>query len=368
MDNVQIYKRTGRAISLTFMAVATNPEDFDEMWFAINKLVTLVYPQYSRGTQRQSSAGDKFIMPFSQIPTASPLIRLRVGDLFTSNRNPASERRNFGIGTESFKSAPAAPPEPTLGFEIPALSVGGEVTQQDIEKAIKDNGLLPSINPLLGPTVGIKAGSILKEVDGKASVEFKQTTKAKITSVDVLEKAKKDLEQGSWVYVVEVQESTDTNLAGKKFTATIANFTALPSSLIPQEMPFLDPTSGVGGSIIRSFDAAGGEGLAGMISQLDFDWMLNTMLWDVDDGRRAPMGCKITISFTPIHDYQLGLNDSGEINAPAYMVGNNTRQYFAKSSISEQVARSDTKSKIEDAKKALEKSKSTSDAKPPESP
>ena len=360
MDNVQIYKRTGRAISLTFMAVATNPEDFDEMWFAINKLVTLVYPQYSRGSQRQSSDGSKFIMPFSQIPTASPLIRLRVGDLFTSNRNSASERRIFGIGTDSFEGVEEPPVEDL--FAIPALPIGGEVTEDQISGAGKDNSILPAINPLLGLTVGIKKGSVLENKDGGSKFAFKETTKAKVTLINPLEKAKRDLENGSWVYEVEVQEHPDKKLVGQTFYATVNNLVAI-RSVTEQASDFMDREKGIAGAIVRSFDAASGEGLAGMITQLDFDWMLNTMLWDTVDGRKAPMGCKITISFTPIHDYQLGLNDNGEINAPAYMVGNNIRQYFNKQSLKEEISSAATAAAIEIGKKSEENATSTADAK-----
>jgi hypothetical protein len=81
------------------MVVATNPNDFDEMWWKINKLITLIYPQYSPGTLM--SYGDdnqKITAPFSQIPTASPLIRLRLGDLLKSNYSKFSLARLFGLG------------------------------------------------------------------------------------------------------------------------------------------------------------------------------------------------------------------------------------------------------------------------------
>lgn len=367
MDNVQIYKRTGRSISLTFMAVATNKEDFDEMWFAINKLVTLVYPQYSRGSQRQSSDGSKFIMPFSQIPTASPLIRLRVGDLFASNRNPATERRIFGIGTDSFEAASAAVAS-TSDFPPPLpIPIGGNITEEQISEAGKDNGLLPAINPLLGYTVGIKAGSKLKNSDDGSKYEFKRNTKVQVSNIDLLQKAEKGLLDSPWVYIVTVAEHPDTSVVGKKYYAEVSQFMEY-NDAVEQGNDFMNRDTGLAGAIVRSFDSAGGEGLAGMITQLDFDWMLNTMLWETDQGDRAPMGCKITISFTPIHDYQLGLNDGGEINAPAYMVGKNIRDYFSKQTVVEAAASPATKEFIETASKAKEKASSTSDAKLPSEP
>jgi len=361
MDNVQIYKRTGRSISLTFMAVATNPEDFDEMWFAINKLVTLVYPQYSRGSQRESTTGDKFIMPFSQIPTASPLIRLRVGDLITSNRNPITERRNFGVGTESFSPKPEAASAATsspAASQIPGPSPTVEALKERFAKAHKegDTGIIPALR--FSPsqdTVLIDPENVRKKLRVKDSIYrlklTSQTIRGKITGAAPLEKAKNGLEEGSWVYTVEITEDLEnpkhqgqtvyatiqdlkpdvSQLSRAKADERLTNADAEANASYADITKFMDRESGTAGPIIRAFDSAGGEGLAGMITQLDFDWLLNTMLWDTTEGRRAPMGCKITIGFTPIHDHQIGLTDMGEISAPAYMVGKNIRDYFQKS-------------------------------------
>lgn len=72
-------------------------------------------------------------------------------------------------------------------------------------------------------------------------------------------------------------------------------------------------------SIVRSFRSAGGRGLAGFIDSMAFDWMAGT--WDTSDGRKAPKMCKVTISFTPIHDITPGLDANGQNRAPIYPVG-----------------------------------------------
>ena len=96
IDKVKIYQSTERSINLDFWLVSTSPKDFDSMWFTVNKLITLLYPQWSMGKRVQ--AGDKhFIMPFSQIPTASPMIRLRVGDVIRGNYTRFNLARLFGI-------------------------------------------------------------------------------------------------------------------------------------------------------------------------------------------------------------------------------------------------------------------------------
>ena len=96
IDNVHIYKDTDRSISVSWVMFATSRKDFDSLWFSVNKLITMIYPQWSKG--KRVRAGDhKFIQPFSQIPTASPVIRLRVGDVIRSNYSRYNLAKLFGI-------------------------------------------------------------------------------------------------------------------------------------------------------------------------------------------------------------------------------------------------------------------------------
>ena len=99
IDDVKIYKSTKRSINLDFIIASTNKFDFDEMWWKINKLVTLVYPQWDRGTLIVNlGVPPLFIQPFSQSPKAAPLIRLRIGDLVKSNFSRFALGRLFGLG------------------------------------------------------------------------------------------------------------------------------------------------------------------------------------------------------------------------------------------------------------------------------
>jgi hypothetical protein len=101
VDPIQIYKSTQRSLSFSFYIVATSPEDFDEMWYKINKLTTMVYPQYDQGVQVEA-AGKKphhiFTVPFSQVPTGTPITRVRIGDVIKSNYSKFNLARIFGIG------------------------------------------------------------------------------------------------------------------------------------------------------------------------------------------------------------------------------------------------------------------------------
>ena len=116
LEAAQIYGGGSRSIGVSFTMVAMNPGDFDEMYVKINKLTTLVYPQWSRGTLMQQG-DNKFVQPFSQVPTASPLCRIRVGDLFTSNYSKKAMARMMGIEEAEFvyeiPEYVPDPPEPT---------------------------------------------------------------------------------------------------------------------------------------------------------------------------------------------------------------------------------------------------------------
>jgi len=135
MDSVQIYQKTTRKIGLSFYVAATSPSDFNEMWFAVNRLVSMVYPQWSVGNQRKDAEGNTFIQPFSQTPTASPVIRMRLGELFKSNYSKIGIERLFGLATEMFMLAVDVGEANAAIREKMALAAN--VAAADLARAIK---------------------------------------------------------------------------------------------------------------------------------------------------------------------------------------------------------------------------------------
>ncbi len=101
-DPVQMYSSTTRTISLSFTVVATSRDDFDEMWYKINRLIASTYPKYTKGQSvNNSKNGDvTFEQPFSQVIGATPITRLRVGDVVKSNYSRFNLARFFGVGSE----------------------------------------------------------------------------------------------------------------------------------------------------------------------------------------------------------------------------------------------------------------------------
>jgi hypothetical protein len=99
-DKVQTHRGTTRTVTVSFKMVATNEDDHSVMWYKLNKLVTMIYPQWTQG--REVNVDNvRFIQPFSQIPGASPVVRLRLGDLFKTNFSKMAVARLFGATTLS---------------------------------------------------------------------------------------------------------------------------------------------------------------------------------------------------------------------------------------------------------------------------
>jgi len=128
MDPVQVYKTTSRSLTFTFFVASTSKEDFNEMWWKINKLTTLVYPQWTEGTRVSTEVDgsiDKstFIQPFSQILGSSPIIRLRIGDVIKSNYSNFNLARIFGIGNSNISPKISISDSPVIG----SLAKAGDV-------------------------------------------------------------------------------------------------------------------------------------------------------------------------------------------------------------------------------------------------
>lgn len=100
IEPVKSYKSTQRKISMSFIVAALDPADFNTMWYKINKLTTLLYPQYTPGKKLIAGDDYTFTKPFTQAIGASPMIRLRLGNLFRSNYSKFNLAGIFGLHHE----------------------------------------------------------------------------------------------------------------------------------------------------------------------------------------------------------------------------------------------------------------------------
>jgi hypothetical protein len=279
IENVQTYKDTKRSVGCTFHIVGMNPRDFDYMYWQINKLTTMVYPQWSEGRKMNGKVNGTdfaFAQPFSQIPTATPVIRLRVGDLIRSNYSRFNLKRLFGY--------------------------------QDTEKKQSRS----KINS--GTTFYTISPGRYSNVDGTAEYKLEKTVTAIKDPVK------------SQVYYDNVFKIISA--PGDPFAANVsivvdarnyAEFKAESYDSSGNVTEFYDPGQN---SVIRSFETTAGMGLAAVVTQLGFTWMDG--LWGVGEdgpGNRAPRSCKVQMSFEPIHDIAPGLDHDGFNRAPIYPVG-----------------------------------------------
>jgi hypothetical protein len=126
IDPVLSYNSTKRSINLTFFVAATSKDDFDEMWWKINKITTLVYPKWTEGTRVTNSSDSTFIVPFSQVISSSPMIRLRIGDVIKGNYSKFNLARIFGVGNTDINPAPVSDASISLGSGGAAMGAAAD--------------------------------------------------------------------------------------------------------------------------------------------------------------------------------------------------------------------------------------------------
>jgi hypothetical protein len=337
IGKVYAYKNTNRSIQCSFKVVATNKNDFHEMWLKINKLLMLIYPQYSAGRQVTTGEGvakTSFIQPFSQIITSSPVIRMRLGDLIKSNFSDFDLARLFGVGTEQFKIGES--------FKIPTVkgslddikkSLKNKIVNRFMNYEFEENDKFMLNNPESTASPRNSAERILKYEKGKGSPKIGSRIGIKIVSripgtgkkyiikldppvPNITQRLIADFTGAKPGYVTPDAEYMNQLLT--KETGAASLLTEDPSQeTFAQVKDFFDPEKN---PVVKSFDSVKGQGLAGVIKRLSFDW--TEAVWETEGlNNRAPIMCKIDIDFAPIYDINPGLDSSGAPIGMPYNVG-----------------------------------------------
>ncbi len=283
IDDVRHYVDTTRNVNITFTLAAMSKEDHDLMWYQINKIVSMVYPQFSEGFKLKEviddGNGKKFVdnpdglqYPFTQVPTASPLIRIRLGDILKSNYSKHAIQKIHG--------KPEASTEDTYQKQI---------------------YLLPGEYRLQG------GGIIFNE-----SLRRLNNADEKTLSFIVNPKNLKKIKKSEIIY--DKKKDVITYLS-KKLSTQNSN----------RRREFNDYTkayvgNNVNNPVTAAYETTFGKGLAGFITMLDVNY--NDQLWETEvEGSKAPKLVKITINFAPIHDIPPGLDADGAMRAPVYNAG-----------------------------------------------
>ena len=353
------------------------------MWFKINKLVTLLYPQYTKGrTVKGQSGGDgesSFVMPFSQIMAGSPMIRLRIGDVIKTNYSRFNLSRLFGLGTESFAPSDVSSEDDLKQLEA-ALSKSGDRSTA-IMSAVKELVSLaktkPDISDLRTASSGLKPGDVvrlsypnvryldkaeglLSEAFGGFAAAFQPPNRFYLPYRDIYAKVTAGslsaggllgtaLGNKNVVYDVDLYASFEdavagtTKLVNASYKLNHADATIIPAGLslvreqlkaataISDSRPFnkkyKDAVNAFlqggpnGNAVVRAFEESGGKGLPGFVSRVGFNWINREYPWEVDPGSRAPKMVEVSVSFEPTHDIAPGLDHQGYNRAPVYQVG-----------------------------------------------
>ena len=72
---------------------------------------------------------------------------------------------------------------------------------------------------------------------------------------------------------------------------------------------------------VRAYESTKGRGLAGVLGNIQFNWLDEGFTWETDYNSRAPKGVQVSLSMNVIHDIAPGLDHSGYNRAPLYNVG-----------------------------------------------
>jgi hypothetical protein len=362
IDDVKSYVKTTRNINLTFIIAATSEADHDLMWFQVNKIVAMVYPQWSDAFEVASKDNktSEFKYPFTQVPTASPLIRLRVGDVIKSNYSRTNLSRLHGIGdrdqdkgiTDNKKKEEAQESIKELNTLIKRYNkaekifmknkILGRFNKKNSKKLLNIEDASARIDQLqnvitkyyLQPGLYRTASSGLLDDLGLGGL-----TKPKMKSIKIDHEVliKNDFTKNLDFPVIEINEGS---YKGSSVVADISKIRVLnPDPLVKDKKDssaFLKDTNKImqpetdgksNNPITRAYESGMSRGLAGFITNLDVGY--NESTWETSRiGSKAPMMVKINIGFSPIHDIPPGLDHNGMLRAPVYNVGRINNQFF----------------------------------------
>ena len=335
LGKIYKWKNTTRTVSLSFYVVSTNPQDFDEMWFKINKLVSLTMPQYTEGRELNTSSeanatdGIKFIQPFSQTPAASPMVRMRLGDLFTTNYSKLDIARMFGVGNDNL-------------FGLDNRSASSEARRVNSNQLSIDAMKKDMNQGKFGQSIDYslqQAFFCYRELNNGTKLfrPMESVENIKETEVD-----KPMIILPAGTVIGGYLGADEKNPGAEKFASNRSfMFNGMPGSLLQiaegyiQQTINSNPNTPISASadqraiqnflnsnenpIFKAFDSTAGEGMAGFVSSVKFKIEPDT--WSTDDGRKAPKILSINLGFLPIFDINPGLDSNGFMIGAPYNVG-----------------------------------------------
>jgi hypothetical protein len=372
VEPIKIYKGTTRKISFSFFIAAVSYSDFDWMWAKINKLLTLIYPQYTEGRMLEAKEGDKtfkFVQPFSQMMSASPMIRLRVGNLIRSNYTNWAMEDMMGANLDDTflldkkiayidegeqKDAILSPvlfdfdKDKVKANYLDVVNTYSEIIAGYLKsKEKKINSILiegfaderGSDTYNLGLSKR-RADNVYDKIFQALEDIFPNNSNNDETNMSIFVSKAKTIGSGRTIkFGPKKEEGPEGWTQNRRVNVTIfwdyaedykmkkmddilkANLEIKEDGRKKRDALIFDFMNPNTNSIIKTFkDAGAGGGLAGFIESLNLEWVNTQTTWDVDPGRKAPKMCKVQVEFAPIHDISPGINAQGNNRAPIYRV------------------------------------------------
>ena len=355
-DPIQLYSSTSRQVGVTFKLVPYNEEDFDQIWLTVNKLIAMCYPQYSLGRFRSLEGKDSkmFIQPFSQVQAASPVVRLRVGDLFRSNYSKSGLAALFGASNidQITKNKDEAKKNQQVTQKRQELAEAEKKAYAKLQKMLgkmKTGGQeeLAGLSGIIQIAKGAKVSKIASIVTiaavGKKTRRTQRGFYRLGSPAGIIQTPPSSLVQngnkwkatvtadtkegGQGIYAVDVANieldpaRAKTRVASMCVaqhealkTATQANATQF--TFVNKE--FFDKDKN---PVVRAFETTRGRGLAGVITSLDLDYGLADNTFEISPGRRAPKMITVSLRLAVIHDLPLGLDYNGDLRNPSHPIG-----------------------------------------------
>lgn len=358
IDDIQSYVKTTRNVNVTFKLVSTSQSDHDLMWYQINKIVAMCYPQWSDALPAYKENDSKeladFKYPFTQVPTASPLVRLRVGDVIKSNYSRTNLSRLHGFGSRQVIENDVLSESDTKKVNnISASDVDGlvkyiQTSSNEMrillpgmyrDNAFSDEGVFAFSDFEMG-YYNIKSPVAVEKIEDASSIGKSAVVKVKVVESN----------HPAFGKVLSVDKRSIINKKSK-FNSTPKD-SPLPLPPIPgidavakgikdsinkfelqnKTNDIMSPTSPTDSGrsnnpITKSYESGMSRGLAGFITNLDVSY--NEFVWETSRvGSKAPMMVTITMAFAPIHDIPPGLDHNGMLRAPVYNVGRINNEMF----------------------------------------
>lgn len=374
IDDVRTYVKTTRSISLSFTVAAMNKSDHETMWYYLNKLVSMVYPQWSSGEELILN-GYTLEQPFSQVPTNSPLIRLRLGDLIKNNYSRFNLSRIFGLDKTTYTQLEDIYTD-KVEFDWSEMNIDIEIIKNSLKTYVSIDNEIPYgvsdiefIRPyfyyvkndlatlipidnmyLLAFDVSVRTGNT-EFVDSFVYTKFYGTSgqselvsinepgqfirvndKMEINSLSYLKKRMRnspasddeylnDMTNGFLFLNDDIKDKINFELVSQRGDE-IKNSKYIIDGFMK---PFNDDGS-INNPITQAYESRMSKGLAGHITSLDFNY--SDANWELEKGAKAPMMVKVTLNFAPIHDIPPGLDNKGMMRSVNYNVGNLNKSMF----------------------------------------